>query len=142
LCATVQADAYAVDGSKHLDQMEAPTSVKRLHQESAAGKTAPISGSEPLPAAKVKLTPTLDFFFKKLSDSNTATNPNVSKFLASVQCPREVYRALGCTRQADGSRVPKELTETHFEKSISELDERRVRTLVQSAMVPVVNGSS
>jgi hypothetical protein len=98
LCGVVDADSYAVHGDQYLDQAKAPHTLKR-----SLGLTEKCSSTqEPLPKPKFQITCTLNFFFEKINDSSNAQKVS-DNFISSVQCPREVHRALGCTRLQENS---------------------------------------
>ena len=118
----------SIHGNEHLDTADPVVPiVKRLEK--------PAQRDSILPQPKVKITPTLHYFFNRV---NGASGAEPNKFLeSSVQCPRQVYDALGCRVQTDGAKVSDKLAATRFDKPMKDMEPRRQMQLVQSSIIPV-----
>jgi hypothetical protein len=120
LCATIDADSLAREGHRYLDSHDSVVPLKRnswLQSE--------LQRSERLPPPQIRLSPTAQFFFHKISRAGNLT------CVASqgVMNPHDVYTALGITGK---------LMNTEFHTPIDKLDPKRLRTLIQSADEPIM----
>ena len=133
LCATVDADKYAVNSDAYLSAFPPPAEMNErsvIRQQSKSGVT-----TVPL-KPKVKAARTMHFFFNRLAANSSKPEP--PKFTQPVSSPRGVYSALGCSTLPDGSKVSEKLSQTHFETALDKLDERRLRTLINAVENPVM----